>query len=75
MSNKIGQTTLLSNNPYIELNNQGQIITFQLTQKRHILGRDRHRANLVAHIPHNIIVLQEVTKQYLFNLRIITYGL
>ena len=45
MSNKIGQTRLLSNDPYIELNNQGQIITFQLTQKRHILGRDRHRAN------------------------------
>ena len=51
MSNKIGQTTLLSNNPYIELNNQGQIITFQLTQKRHILGRDRRRANLV--VPSN----------------------
>ena len=51
MSNKIGQTTLLSNDPYIELNNQGQIITFQLTQKRHILGRDRHRANLV--VPSN----------------------
>ncbi|MDT9341055.1 ATP-binding cassette domain-containing protein [Trichodesmium erythraeum 21-75] len=47
MRNKIGQTTLLSNNPYIELNNQGQIITLQLTQERHILGRDRHRANLV----------------------------
>ena len=27
------------------------------------------------HIPHNRIVLQEVTRQYLFNLRIITYGL
>ena len=27
------------------------------------------------HIPHNIIVLQEVTREYLFNLRIITYGL
>jgi hypothetical protein len=27
------------------------------------------------HILHNIIVLLEVTRQYLFNLRIITYGL
>ena len=30
---------------------------------------------LVTHIPHNRIVLQEVTRQYLFNLRIITYDL
>ena len=29
----------------------------------------------LSHIPHNIIVLQEVTREYLFNLRIITYGL
>ncbi len=47
MSNKTGQTTLLSSNPYIELNNQGQIITLQLTQDHHILGRDRLRADLV----------------------------
>ncbi|MCL2936548.1 MAG: tryptophan-rich sensory protein [Trichodesmium sp. MAG_R02] len=30
---------------------------------------------VTTHIPHNIIVLQEVTREYLFNLRIITYGL
>jgi adenylate cyclase len=32
-------------------------------------------SSLLTHIPHNIIVLQEVTREYLFNLRIITYGL
>ncbi|NES76523.1 MULTISPECIES: ATP-binding cassette domain-containing protein [Okeania] len=47
MNKKTGQTTLLSNNPYIELSNQGQIITFQLTQDNHILGRDRLHADLV----------------------------
>ena len=29
----------------------------------------------ITHIRNNIIVLQEVTREYLFNLRIITYGL
>ncbi|GGA55170.1 ATP-binding cassette domain-containing protein [Okeania sp. KiyG1] len=47
MTNKTGQTTLLSNNPYIELNNQGQIITLELKQNHHILGRDRLHADLV----------------------------
>ena len=47
MSNKKRQTTLFRNNPYIELNNQGQIITLQLTQECHILGRDSRHANLV----------------------------
>lgn len=47
MTNKTGQTTLLSNNPYIELNNQGQIITLELKQDNHILGRDRLHADLV----------------------------
>ncbi|NEQ40900.1 MAG: ATP-binding cassette domain-containing protein [Okeania sp. SIO3I5] len=47
MTNKTGQTTLLSSNPYLELTNQGQTITLQLTQDNHILGRDRLRADLV----------------------------
>ncbi len=55
MSNKTGQTTLLNSNPYIELNNQGQIITLQLTQDNHILGRDRLRADLV--VPSDWLVI------------------
>jgi len=55
MTNKTGQTTLLSNNPYIELNNQGQIITLPLTQDHHILGRDRLRADLV--VPSDWLVI------------------
>ncbi|NET16240.1 MAG: FHA domain-containing protein, partial [Okeania sp. SIO1H6] len=55
MSNKAGQTTLLNSNPYIELNNQGQIITLQLTQDNHILGRDRLRADLV--VPSDWLVI------------------
>ncbi len=47
MSNKTGLSTILSNNPYIELNNQGQIITIELIKDNHILGRDRQRADLV----------------------------
>ncbi|MGK7920246.1 MAG: ATP-binding cassette domain-containing protein, partial [Trichodesmium sp.] len=47
MNNKTGQTTILSSSPYIELNNQDQTITFQLTQDHHILGRDRIRADLL----------------------------
>ena len=39
-------------------------------------NRDTDALNIVTtHIPHNRIVLQEVTREYLFNLRIITYGL
>ena len=55
MTNKTGQTTLLSSNPYIELNNQGQILTLQLTQDHHILGRDRLRADLI--VPSDWLVI------------------
>ncbi|MGB3512178.1 MAG: ATP-binding cassette domain-containing protein [Microcoleaceae cyanobacterium] len=55
MNNKIGQPTLLSSNPYIELNNQGQTIALQLTQDEHTLGRDRLRADLI--VPSDWLVI------------------
>jgi ABC transport system ATP-binding/permease protein len=39
-------TTIVSN-PYIELNNQGKILRFELTQERQRLGRDRGQCDLV----------------------------
>ncbi|NJO71571.1 MAG: ATP-binding cassette domain-containing protein [Oscillatoriales cyanobacterium RM1_1_9] len=33
--------------PYLELNNQGEILHFDLTQNQHILGRDRQFADLI----------------------------
>lgn len=41
MTNNQGQQTVLSLNPYLELNNQGQMMRLELTSSRHILGRDR----------------------------------
>lgn len=41
MSGNTGQKTVLSTNPYLELNNQGQILRLQLQKDRHVLGRDR----------------------------------
>ncbi|MBS0017579.1 MAG: ATP-binding cassette domain-containing protein [Arthrospira sp. SH-MAG29] len=42
-----GKSNLSKKSPYLELNNQGQVLTFELTQNQHILGRDRTRADLV----------------------------
>ncbi|HLO52482.1 MAG TPA: FHA domain-containing protein [Kamptonema sp.] len=47
MTGRIGQQTVLSARPYLELNNQGQILQFELRQEQHILGRDRTRADLI----------------------------
>jgi len=47
MTGKIGQQTILSTRPHLELNNQGQILQFELKQEQHILGRDRTRADLI----------------------------
>lgn len=41
MTNNQGQQTVLSLNPYLELNNQGQMMRLELTSSRHVLGRDR----------------------------------
>ncbi|MGC9523958.1 MAG: ATP-binding cassette domain-containing protein [Limnospira sp.] len=41
--------------PYLELNNQGQILNFALTQNQHILGRDRTRADLL--VPETWLVI------------------
>ncbi|MEB3341497.1 FHA domain-containing protein [Okeania sp.] len=73
MTNKTGQATLLFNNPYIELNNQGQTITLELTQKRHRLGRDRLRADIV--VPSDWLVVsgcqaairQENNRYYIYD--------
>jgi ABC transport system ATP-binding/permease protein len=32
--------TIISNNPYLQLNNQGQIVNFELNRSQHTLGRD-----------------------------------
>ena len=69
MTNKTGQTTLLSSNPYLELTNQGQTITLQLTQDHHILGRDRLRADLVVPSDWSVVsgyhaVIRKVDSRY-----------
>ncbi len=51
MSGQTGKSTVVSTNPYLELNNQGQILRLELKQPRHILGRDRTQADLV--VPDN----------------------
>ena len=39
--------TVLSTNPYLELNNQGQVLHLELKQPAHRLGRDATQADLV----------------------------
>lgn len=39
--------TVFSTNPYIELNNQGQVLRFELKRPQHILGRDPNVADLL----------------------------
>lgn len=51
MTGKTGTNTVFSTNPYLELNNQGQILHLELKQPQHILGRDRSLADLV--VPDN----------------------
>lgn len=46
MSGQTGKSTVVGTNPYLELNNQGQILRLELKQPRHILGRDRTKADL-----------------------------
>jgi ABC transport system ATP-binding/permease protein len=40
-------TTVISFTPYLELQNQGKTLRFELHQERHILGRDRGQCDLV----------------------------
>lgn len=42
MSNQFNNTTILSNSPHIELNNQGQNLSFDLSDDYYILGREPH---------------------------------
>ncbi|WP_341524969.1 ATP-binding cassette domain-containing protein [Nostoc sp. UHCC 0302] len=39
--------TILSTNPYLQLNNQGQTLYLKLGKPQHIMGRDPHIADLV----------------------------
>ncbi len=41
------EETVIAPLPYIELNNNGQIVRFQLTKVEHILGRDPENADLL----------------------------
>lgn len=38
--------TLVFNNPFLQINNQGQIVNFELTQPQHTLGRDPSIADI-----------------------------
>lgn len=41
MTGKPRQRTLLIANPYLELNNQGQVLQLELKHQQHIMGCDR----------------------------------
>jgi ABC-type multidrug transport system ATPase subunit len=48
MNGKTQQRTVIGTNPYLQLNNQGQILPpVELKADRHLLGRDPHKADLV----------------------------
>ena len=47
MTGRTRKPTVSSSHPYLELNNQGEILHFELTQDRHILGRDQTYADLL----------------------------
>lgn len=47
MTRKTGQPTVLTTRPYLQLNNQGQILHFELVRGQHLLGRDQTRVDLV----------------------------
>ncbi len=55
MTSKAQWQTVVSTNPYLVLNNQGQTIRLELKKERHILGRDPNRADLV--VPNDWAVL------------------
>ncbi len=46
MAGSYEQATLVSPKPFLELNNQGQILRFELQKDEHRLGRDRDWADL-----------------------------
>ncbi|BAZ01384.1 FHA domain-containing protein [Tolypothrix tenuis PCC 7101] len=47
--------TVLSTNPYLELNNQGEVLYFELKKPQHILGRDPNVADLVVPQHWNVV--------------------
>jgi len=46
MTNTSGHTTVFATRPYIELNNQGQALRFELDLDTHLLGRDHSWSDL-----------------------------
>lgn len=58
MVNPTAQTTVLSRNPYLELNNQEQVLRLELTRDKHVLGRDHQRCDLT--IPQHWTVISGV---------------
>ncbi|NEP08736.1 MAG: ATP-binding cassette domain-containing protein [Symploca sp. SIO2C1] len=55
MTGQPSQQTTISANPYLELDNQGQLLHFELKADQHILGRDPQRADLL--VPNSWMVL------------------
>ncbi|MDF0552441.1 FHA domain-containing protein [Kamptonema sp. UHCC 0994] len=47
MTSQTQKKTHLFNNPYLELNNQGQTLRLELTKNEHVLGRDPYKADLL----------------------------
>lgn len=42
----VNQSTIISKHPYLEANNQGQLIKLNLTKNQHLLGRDPQKSDL-----------------------------
>jgi ABC transport system ATP-binding/permease protein len=62
-------TTVVGQSPFIELQNQGQTLKFDLTGDRHVLGRDPQQCDLVVPPDWSIIsschaVLKRVGYEY-----------
>ena len=55
MTHSFSEQTVVKTHPFIELNNQGKIIKFELTQTTHNLGRDVKWSNLT--VPNDWIVI------------------
>ncbi|MEC4893712.1 MAG: ATP-binding cassette domain-containing protein [Oscillatoria sp. PMC 1051.18] len=70
MTSQSSKRTVVSSNPYIVLNNQGQILgPLELTKPKHILGRDSNRADLEVPVDWNVVssvhaIFQQVGEEY-----------
>lgn len=55
MTSYSSQPTVVNQNPYLQLRNQGEVLHFELTQDQHQLGRDPQRVDIV--VPNHWLVL------------------